>query len=146
MQAERVANTRSAALSARLGERVWRLRLTYSRFFLVALLGLLHIAAVRGVSDPWARALLIAHLGMLLMWQPFLQVDQHINAGQTVLIALASIAVMLWLGWWLLAFWVVVLAGMVGGKVYQQDKRWQRGGIPFGTHLPARPACRTDSS
>ena len=33
---------------------------------------------------------------------------------------------MLWLDWWLLAFWVVVLAGLVGGKVYQQDARWQR--------------------
>ena len=62
------------------------------------------------------------------MWQPFLQVDQRINVTQAVLIALASVAVMLWLGWWLLAFWVVVLAGMVGGKVYQQDERWQRGG------------------
>ncbi len=62
------------------------------------------------------------------MWQPFLQVDQRINVTQAVLIGLASVAVMLWLGWWLLAFWVVVLAGMVGGKVYQQDERWQRGG------------------
>ena len=26
------------------------------------------------------------------MWQPFLQVDQQINAGQTILIALASVA------------------------------------------------------
>ena len=33
---------------------------------------------------------------------------------------------MLWLDWWFLAFWVVVLAGLVGGKVYQQDAPWQR--------------------
>ena len=33
---------------------------------------------------------------------------------------------MLRLDWWLLAFWVVVLAGLVGGKVYQQHARWQR--------------------
>jgi len=30
------------------------------------------------------------------------------------------------LDWWLLAFWVVVLAGLVGGKVYQHHARWQR--------------------
>jgi len=34
--------------------------------------------------------------------------------------------VMLNLDWWFLAFWVVVLAGLVGGKVYQQHARWQR--------------------
>jgi signal transduction histidine kinase len=33
---------------------------------------------------------------------------------------------MLRLDWWFLAFWVVVLAGLVGGKVYQQHARWQR--------------------
>ena len=33
---------------------------------------------------------------------------------------------MMQLDWWLLAFWVVVLAGLVGGKVYQQHARWQR--------------------
>jgi len=128
MQASHLTPNRAPNLSARVSDAVWRLRLTYSRFFLIALLVLLHVAAVRGVSDPWARGLLVAHLGMLLMWQPFLQVDQRINATQALLIALASLAVMLWLGWWLLAFWVVVLAGMVGGKVYQQDERWQRGG------------------
>jgi signal transduction histidine kinase len=28
--------------------------------------------------------------------------------------------------WWLLAFWVVVLAGLVGGKVFLHQARWQR--------------------
>lgn len=92
------------------------------------MLALLHFAAIRGVSDPWARALLVAHLGLLLLWQPFLHAEQKITPVQAALIALASSAVMLWLGWWLLAFWVVVLAGLVGGKVYQQDARWQRAG------------------
>ena len=35
-------------------------------------------------------------------------------------------AAMLFVNWWLLAFWVVVLAGLIGGKVYQQHARWQR--------------------
>lgn len=120
-------STRSSSTS-RLGDAVWTFRQRYSRFFLIAMLVLLHLATVRGVSDPWARALLVAHLGLLLLWQPFLQVEQKITPMQAGLIALASTAVMLWLGWWMLAFWVVVLAGLVGGKVYQQDARWQRWG------------------
>jgi len=45
---------------------------------------------------------------------------------QGAFIGLVAVAVMLWIGWWLLAFWVVVLAGLVGGKVFLHQARWQR--------------------
>ena len=96
------------------------------RFVVVAMLLLLHVAAVRGVTDGWARALLLAHLGLLLLWQPFVRGEHQVTAAQAVLIALAAVAMMLWLDWWVLAFWVVVLAGLVGGKIYSQYARWQR--------------------
>src|SRR6186997_58288 len=69
---------------------------------------------------------LLAHLGLLLLWQPFLRGEQRISLTQGVILALVASAVMLNLDWWFLAFWVVVLAGLVGGKVYQQHARWQR--------------------
>ena len=100
----------------------------YWRLVVVAMLLLLHIAVVRGVADPWARALLLAHLGLLLLWQPFLSVEERVSPAQGVVLCVVAVAVMLWLDWWLLAFWVVVLAGLVGGKVYQQHARWQRRG------------------
>jgi signal transduction histidine kinase len=90
------------------------------------MLALLHVAVFRGVSDPWARALLLAHLGLLLLWQPFLRAEQHVSPMQGLILSLVAFAVMAGLGWWFLAFWVVVLAGLVGGKVYQQHARWQR--------------------
>jgi signal transduction histidine kinase len=80
----------------------------------------------RGVADPWARALLLAHLGLLLLWQPFLRAEQRVSSVQGFILALVAAGVMLSLDWWFLAFWVVVLAGLVGGKVYQQHARWQR--------------------
>jgi signal transduction histidine kinase len=100
-------------------ERNWRL-------VVIAMLALLHVAVLRGVTDPWARALLLAHLGLLLLWQPFVRAEQPVSPVQGLLLALGALLVMLRLDWWLLAFWVVVLAGLVGGKVYQQAARWQR--------------------
>src|SRR5438105_7526699 len=90
------------------------------------MLALLHVAVFRGVTDPWARSLLLAHLGLVLLWQPFLRAEQRVSPIQGAILALVAIAVMLELDWWLLAFWVVVLAGLVGGKVYQHHARWQR--------------------
>ncbi len=90
------------------------------------MLALLHVAVLRGAADDWARALLLAHLGLLLLWQPFLRGEHQISVMQGAFIGLVAVAVMLWISWWLLAFWVVVLAGLVGGKVFLHQARWQR--------------------
>ena len=116
----------SAAPLSRLARATWSMSQQYWRLVVVAMLALLHVAAVRGVYDPWARGLLLAHLGVLLLWQPFLRAEQRVSATQGLVLALGACAVMLALDWWLLAFWVVVLSGLVGGKVYQHQARWQR--------------------
>ena len=118
--------TSSAPALTRLGNTTWSLSQRYWRIVLVGMLALLHVAVFRGVADPWARGLLLAHLGLLLLWQPFLRAEQRVSPTQGFILALVASALMLWLDWWLLAFWVVVLAGLVGGKVYQQHARWQR--------------------
>ena len=114
------------AVLTRLANRTWTFSQRYWRIVVVAMLALLHVAVFRGVTDPWARALMLAHLGLLLLWQPFLRAEQRVSATQGLMLALVATGVMLWLDWWFLAFWVVVLAGLVGGKAYQQHARWQR--------------------
>jgi signal transduction histidine kinase len=116
----------SAPYFNRIASATWDFTRRYWRLIVVAMLALLHVAVFRGVTDPWARGLLLAHLGVVLLWQPFLRADQHVSPAQGFILALAAFAMMLRLDWWLLAFWVVVLAGLVGGKVYQQHARWHR--------------------
>jgi signal transduction histidine kinase len=118
--------TITAPAVSRLANATWDFSRRYWRLIVVAMLALLHMAVFRGVSDPWARGVLLAHLGLVLLWQPFLRAEQRVSPLQALVLALAAFAVMLALDWWLLAFWVVVLAGLVGGKVYQQHARWQR--------------------
>jgi signal transduction histidine kinase len=111
---------------SRIASATWDFTRRYWRLIVVAMLALLHVAAFRGVADPWARALLLAHLGLVLLWQPFVRAEQRVSPLQGFILALVAFTLMLHLDWWLLAFWVVVLAGLVGGKVYQQQARWQR--------------------
>jgi signal transduction histidine kinase len=119
-------NTMTVLPLARLTGPVTRLSQRHWGLVVVAMLALLHVAVVRGVADVWARGLLLAHLGLFLLWQPFLRGQYRVSTSQIVLIVIAAAGVMLRLDWWLLAFWVIVLAGLVGGKIYQQDARWQR--------------------
>jgi len=114
------------AVFARLANAVWGFSQRYWRLVVVAMLALLHVAVFRGVADPWARALLLANLGLLLLWQPFLRAEQRVSPTQGLILSLVAVAVMLYLDWWLLAFWVVIIAGLVGGKVYQHDAPWRR--------------------
>lgn len=118
--------TAEAPLFSRLANATWEISQRYWRFVVVAMLALLHIAVVRGAMDPWARAMLLAHFGVLLLWQPFVRGEQRVSALQGFVLALGAFVVMMWLNWWLLAFWVVVLAGLVGGKVYRHQAPWQR--------------------
>lgn len=100
----------------------WR----HSRWLVIAILALLHVAVLRGTADGWARALLLAHLGLVLLWQPFVSGEQRVSLAQALLIALGAAAVTFWLDWWLLVFWVIALAGLVGGNVFLHQARWQR--------------------
>lgn len=111
---------------SQLASAAWSLSQRHWRFVVIAMLALLHVAVLRGTADDWARALLLAHLGLLLLWQPFLRGEHRVSLTQGAFIGLGALAVMLWIGWWLLAFWVVVLAGLVGGKVFLHHARWQR--------------------
>ena len=80
----------------------------------------------RGAADDGARVLLLVHLGLLLLWQPFLRREHAVTLPQAGFIGLFAVVAVLWLNWWLLAVWTVVVAGLVGGKVFLHQARWQR--------------------
>src|SRR4051794_10697554 len=114
------------SLFAQIANATWTYSQRRWQLVVVAMLLLLHIAVFRGVADPWARALLLAHLGLLLLWQPFLRAEQRVSPTQGLILSFVAFGLMLRLDWWLLAFWVVIIAGLVGGKVYQHHAKWQR--------------------
>ena len=120
------ASSLAVPASSRLASATWSFSQRHWRFVVIAMLALLHVAVLRGTADDWARALLLAHLGLILIWQPFLRGEHRVSLTQAAFIALGAVAVMFWISWWLLAFWVVVLAGIIGGKVFLHQARWQR--------------------
>src|SRR5689334_25091851 len=95
------ASVDNAAFS-RLANATWTFSQRYWRLVVVAMLLLLHIAVFRGVADPWARALLLAHLGLLLLWQPFLRGEQRVSRTQALILFLVAFGLMVRLEWCLL--------------------------------------------
>src|SRR5262245_14249208 len=99
----------------------WRWRV----LFLVMLLSL-HFAAIWGAEDVWARGMMLAHFGLFILWQPFMRAEQRLTSSQVAAIAAIAVGTLYFLNWWLLALWVSVLAGIVGGKVFLFQARWLR--------------------
>ncbi len=98
----------------------------YGKQLSVLMLVLLHLAAMRGGADPWARGFMLAHFGMFILWQPFLQGNLRLGFSAAAAIFGAAALILLGLNWWLLALWVAMLAGIVGGKVFVFQQRWIR--------------------
>ncbi|MEO8717922.1 MAG: hypothetical protein ABI423_06840, partial [Burkholderiales bacterium] len=119
------ADTQNTA-AARLPKAAWAASRRHWRLVVIAMLGLLHVVALRGVADDGARFLLLAHLGLLLLWQPLLRGERRVTAPQALFIGAFAAAIVIFLNWWLLAVWCVVLGGLIGGKVFLHQARWQR--------------------
>src|SRR5436309_12449887 len=96
------------------------------RALFLLMLVLLHVAAMRGPEDAWARGLMLAHFGLFIMWQPFMQAERRLTPSQALAIVAIALCILYLLNGWLLALWVSVLAGIVGGKVFLFQARWLR--------------------
>lgn len=87
---------------------------------------LLHAALAGGIDAWWARALLLAHYGLFLLWQPFWGGDKHLNAASSALVLLGGASLVFWGSWWPLVLWLAVLTGLVGGHVSAVQSKRQR--------------------
>ena len=84
---------------------------------LAAMLVLLHVVIWWDFGGDISRSLMLAHLGLFMLWQPLLRRDQRLNWRGTTGVALIAIAFVAALSWPLLGFWLLLLIGFVGGRV-----------------------------
>lgn len=95
-------------------------RLTHSqrRWVLLGLLGLLHLLLLQGIASGVGRTLLVVHIGLFILWQPFVRAELRLSGLQLLAIASVILAAAYWVNGWMLILWVMALAGIIGGKVF----------------------------
>jgi hypothetical protein len=98
-----------AVLSSRL--------IVVRRGLLLALLLALYFVLLQG-PDTWlGKTLFIVHLGLFMLWQPFVHAEQRLSLTWVLGLAVVVLAGVLFLKAWMLLLWIMMLAGIVGGKV-----------------------------
>lgn len=103
-----------------------RVALRWRRVLLVAVLALLYFVLILGVDKPLAKTLFVVHLGLFMLWQPFVRADQRVALPLLVLILAVVAAAAFGLNGWVLTLWIGLLGGVVGGKVFLFEVPWTK--------------------
>jgi signal transduction histidine kinase len=94
-----------------------RLIVTGRRWVVLAMLLALHAALV---TDPgvFQRLWLLVHFGLFLLWQPFFAAERELDVFSLVLLVAIVIATLYFLAGWMIVTWLLVLLGILGGRVF----------------------------
>ncbi len=87
----------------------------YGNRILALMLFLLHAAFVWGRGEPWGQAMVLAHYGIFLLWQPFFSGQQHLPWARALGVLAVGGALAVLDSVWAAALWAVLLAGLLGG-------------------------------
>lgn len=96
------------------------------RWLLFALLFLFYLTLLEGVADPVSRTLAVVQVGLFFLWQPFIQADRHIAPLSVAVLAALVVYGTAHLSWGTLILWALLIAGIIGGKVFHPGSRWNR--------------------
>ena len=98
----------------------------HRRWIFLALLVALHLVFVQSPGDQFGRLLFLTHVGIGLLWQPFVQPRRRVGFFGTFWVVLFAGVSAYYLSWAGLLVWTMLLCGVVGGKVFLFHDRWER--------------------
>ena len=98
----------------------------HPQWWLGGMLLALHAAIAWGIDTLYARAMLLVHFGVFLMWQPVWRGERSLEARHAFVVIVVGIMLTGWNNWWLMAVWLAVLFSLIGGNLIGSDQRRQR--------------------
>ncbi len=96
------------------------------RGLLLALLAALYVVLWQGPDALFGRTLFIAHFGLFILWQPFVHTGQRLSLPSLIAVLAVAVLAGVYLKGWMITLWIMMLAGIVGGKVLLYDTRAAR--------------------
>jgi signal transduction histidine kinase len=94
--------------------------------WLALMLLALHAAVVFEADAGLARAFLLAHYGLFLLWQPLVRSETRIEPRLALPVFAMAALLVLADSTWVMALWLAILAGLVGAVATSQTERSQR--------------------
>jgi len=126
----------SRLLSKKLSKSATKKKLTQLHWPLGLMLLSLHAVLMWGFDDPLQKGLLLCHYGFFLIWQPIWRNEQKLSFSTSALFLCIGALLVVFANWWLMAFWLCGLFGLLGGRVFSsQEKSSRLGYLLAGSYL-----------
>jgi hypothetical protein len=109
-------------LSSTLPARLIALR----QGLLLAMLVALYLVLWQGPGTLLGKALFVVHLGIFIIWQPFVHGEQRLSKASLVGLTATVLVSGAFLQGWIVVLWIMTLAAIVGGKVLLFGARTSR--------------------
>lgn len=90
----------------------------FHRMSLGLMLLTLHVVLVWGLDGYIQQAFLICHYGFFLLWQPIWRTKASLSYFAAALFVAGGLLLTYFMNWWLMAFWLASLFGLLGGRVF----------------------------
>lgn len=81
------------------------------------MLSVLYLVLWVGPQTTFGKAMFVAHLGIFMLWQPFVHGAQRLSPASLIGLSGVVLVVGAFLQGWMIVLWIMILAGIVGGKV-----------------------------
>jgi signal transduction histidine kinase len=99
---------------------------SHAHWWLGLMLLALHAGVAWGIDTPWGPAFLLVHFGLFLLWQPLWRGEGEIELRYAFLVIIVGLLLSALSNWWLIALWLAVLTGLIGGSLPGMGGRRQR--------------------
>lgn len=96
------------------------------RWIFLAFLVALHLVFLQEPATSLGRLLFLVHVGIGLLWQPFVQPRRQVGFVGTAVVIFSATLFAYFLNWGLLLAWTMLLIGVAGGKVFLFPGRAER--------------------
>lgn len=81
------------------------------------MLATLYLVFWQGPQTTLGKVLFVVHLGIFILWQPFVHGEQRLSWASLLGLSGVVLVVGSFLQGWMIVLWIMILAGIVGGKV-----------------------------
>ena len=95
---------------------------TGRRWVVLGMLLSLHAAMISPPGEALQRFMLLSHFGFFLVWQPFFATERELKVFSGTLLVGITVAILYFLNGWLIIMWLLVLLGILGGRVFMAQQ------------------------
>ncbi len=97
------------------------------QYILALMLLTLHAFLIWGdVTTGLQRAFFICHYGLFLMWQPVWRSTENLTKVAIAVFIGVGLIAFFYINWWLIALWLSILFGLLGGRVFSDESKSNR--------------------